>query len=85
MRGLFEAGRFIEVWVQCALDVCRARDPKGLYRKADLGELSEFTGVGAPYEAPVEAELILRTDSSDRDHTRDLLVAHVLARVRALG
>lgn len=52
---------FIEVFVDTALDVCEARDTKGLYRKARAGEIAEFTGVSAPYDAPTAAELVIRT------------------------
>lgn len=57
--------RFRELYVSAPLDVCEARDPKGLYRKARAGELPEFTGVSAPYETPVEAELTLDTANMD--------------------
>lgn len=53
--------RFREVYVNAPLEVCEARDPKGLYRKARAGHLPEFTGVSAPYEAPGQAELTLDT------------------------
>jgi len=52
---------FREVYVSAPLEVCEARDPKGLYRAARAGHLLEFTGVSAPYEAPGEAELTLDT------------------------
>lgn len=60
-------GRFIEAWVDCPVDVCRARDPKGMYRRADRGELANFTGVSAPYEPPARADVHLRTDAMPVD------------------
>lgn len=55
-----EAGLpFIEVYVKASVELCETRDPKGLYQKARAGELPEFTGVSAPYEEPVKAELVL--------------------------
>ena len=51
--------RFIEVWIDTPTEVCADRDPKGLYAKARRGEISDFTGVSAPYEAPPAAELVL--------------------------
>ncbi|HEY0518900.1 MAG TPA: adenylyl-sulfate kinase [Ilumatobacteraceae bacterium] len=57
--------RFIEVFVDAPLEVCTERDPKGLYQRALAGELSEFTGVSAPYEAPQTPELHLRTNGAD--------------------
>lgn len=53
--------RFIEVFVDCPVDVCAVRDPKGLYQKAREGKIPEFTGVSAPYEAPATPELVLNT------------------------
>jgi adenylyl-sulfate kinase len=50
---------FVEVFVDAPLDLCRERDPKGLYARAHLGELSDMTGVDSPYEAPVRPDLVL--------------------------
>jgi len=61
VRALVDNGRFIEVHVEADLDTCVSRDPKGLYRKALAGEIKEFTGVSAPYEAPDNPEVILNT------------------------
>lgn len=54
-------GLFHEVHLKASLDICEARDPKGLYRKARAGEIKDFTGVNAPYEAPEAPELVLDT------------------------
>ncbi|HSV08386.1 MAG TPA: adenylyl-sulfate kinase [Candidatus Binatus sp.] len=61
VRALMKPGDFIEVLVDCPLDVCEQRDVKGLYQKARAGQIPEFTGISAPYEAPVSPELTLRT------------------------
>lgn len=61
LRALFAPGEFIEVFVDAPLQVCEQRDPKGLYRQARNGLISNFTGVNAPYEAPLAAELRLDT------------------------
>lgn len=58
-RGVFEKGRFAEVWVKTPLEVCAERDPKGLYKKAADGSLPNLSGVGQEYEPPVNAELVL--------------------------
>ncbi len=50
---------FLEVFVDAPLEVCEARDPKGLYKKARAGEIRGFTGIDAPYEPPESAELVL--------------------------
>ena len=54
--------RFVEVFVDTPLEVCEARDPKGLYAKARAGELTGMTGIDDPYEAPVRPELVLTPD-----------------------
>jgi bifunctional enzyme CysN/CysC len=53
---------FFEIFVDAPLEVCEQRDPKGLYKKARSGEIKEFTGISAPYEAPTDPELTLHTD-----------------------
>ena len=59
VRGLMKPGDFIEILVDCPVDVCEQRDVKGLYKKARAGEIKEFTGISAPYEAPANPELTL--------------------------
>lgn len=66
-RALFEDGEFIEVYVDASLDQCEARDPKGLYRKARAGLISDFTGIDSPYEAPEHPEVKVCTDTADVD------------------
>jgi bifunctional enzyme CysN/CysC len=65
VRGLVAPGQFIEVYVNAPLEICERRDPKGLYAKARAKEIKEFTGVSAPYEAPANPEIELRTDQLD--------------------
>lgn len=61
-RRTIGAKNFIEVFVDCPLEVCERRDPKGLYKKARRGELLNFTGVHSPYERPAAPDITLRTD-----------------------
>jgi adenylylsulfate kinase len=61
VRGLHPDGAFVEVFVDTPLEICEARDVKGLYAKARAGEIPEFTGISAPYEPPVDPELRLDT------------------------
>ena len=56
-RALITEGRFVEVFVDCPLEVCEERDTKGLYKKARAGEIKEFTGISAPYEPPLNPEV----------------------------
>ncbi|KKB61667.1 adenylylsulfate kinase [Robbsia andropogonis] len=60
-RVIIGEDRFVEVYVSTSLDVCESRDPKGLYAKARSGKIPAFTGVSAPYEAPLAADIVLDT------------------------
>lgn len=64
-RALAPAGRFLEIYCDASIEVCEARDTKGLYRKARLGQIPEFTGISAPYEPPDEPELVLHTGEEE--------------------
>lgn len=62
-RQLLGEGRFIEIFVKASVETCEKRDPKGLYQKAKNGEIKEFTGVSAPYEQPLNPEIVLDADT----------------------
>ncbi|MCI1576851.1 MAG: adenylyl-sulfate kinase [Weizmannia coagulans] len=62
VRELVEDNEFVEIYVNCPLEECEQRDPKGLYKKARNGEIQNFTGIDAPYEAPEHPELVVETD-----------------------
>ncbi|MEH7399578.1 MULTISPECIES: adenylyl-sulfate kinase [Bacillaceae] len=62
VRSLVEQDEFIEVYVECPVETCESRDPKGLYKKAKNGEIQNFTGISSPYEAPINPEITLNTD-----------------------
>ena len=62
VRDLVDEGEFIEVFIDTPLEVCESRDPKGLYKKARAGEISDFTGIDSPYEAPEFPEIHIRND-----------------------
>jgi adenylylsulfate kinase len=72
-------GDFHEVFVSCPLEICEQRDPKGLYKKARAGEIPNFTGIGAPYEAPEAPELVLETDRYDVEACVRQVVEHLEA------
>ena len=59
------SGDFVEVFVSCPVEVCEERDPKGLYKKARAGEIPNFTGIDAPYEAPQTPEIVVETSVHD--------------------
>ena len=68
---------FIEVFVDAPLEVCESRDPKGLYKKARAGEIDGFTGVSAPYEPPVQPEVILHTATQSVEECVETCIAYL--------
>lgn len=81
VRSIMPEGRFIEVHVSTPLEVCERRDPKGLYARARNGQLPDFTGVSAPYETPLNPEVVVPTDRM----TLEASVALVLAATNIPG
>ncbi len=75
VRDLLEKRDFIEIYVKARLETCEQRDAKGLYKKARRGEITEFTGISAPYEEPENPELILDTDQTTHiaDHAKTVV------------
>jgi adenylylsulfate kinase len=74
VRKLLDHGGFIEIYVKCSLEVCEARDTKGLYKKARKGEVKDFTGISAPYEEPLNPELTIDSSKlSVEESTRAIL------------
>jgi adenylyl-sulfate kinase len=71
---------FVEVFVECPLDVLTARDPKGLYRRALAGEIPHFTGVSDPYEPPLNPDITVRTDLESMESGVDRIWAELLRR-----
>jgi adenylyl-sulfate kinase len=76
--------RFFEIHVNSSLAVCESRDPKGLYARARQGELQQFTGISAPYEAPVAPDVAIDTAHSTIEQSVAKLHAFVLERIRPL-
>ena len=74
-RSLIPEGRFFEVYVKCDLEVCKRRDPNGLYKKTSAGEIKEFTGISSPYEAPEHPEVVLETDLQSVRESVDRITA----------
>ena len=75
---------FIEVFVDAPLEVCEARDPKNLYKKARAGQIREFTGIDAPYEAPADPEIVVHTDQQTVDESVATILEQLLPRLRAM-
>ena len=72
-----EIGEFIEVYVECPVDVCAERDVKGLYEKAFAGEIENFTGVSDPYEEPENPEIICYTARETAEESAARVIAYL--------
>ncbi len=81
VRASLQPGDFVEVFVNTPLEVCEARDPKGLYKKARAGELKGFTGIDDPYEPPEHPELVLNA----AEHPPEILAEQVLGYLQSMG
>ena len=77
VRQATPAGDFVEILVDAPLEVCEARDPKGLYKKARAGELKGFTGIDDPYEAPLKPELVLDAGTKSPEQLADEVIAYL--------
>lgn len=71
VRNLMPQGDFLEVFVDCSIEVCEKRDVKGIYKRARAGEILNFTGISSPYETPDDAELVVKTDSKTLEESVD--------------
>ncbi|MBT4352354.1 adenylyl-sulfate kinase [archaeon] len=68
---------FIEVYVKCSIEECKNRDPKGLYKKVEKGEILNFTGISDPYEIPKNPEIVLNTENLLIDECIKKLLKHI--------
>lgn len=78
IRNMVKDGDFIEIYCQCSLEVCESRDVKGLYKKARLGEIENYTGISSPYEAPEKAEIVIKTDTESLAQSVEKIVAYLV-------
>ncbi|WP_438971949.1 adenylyl-sulfate kinase [Methylophaga sp.] len=77
VRDLVEDGEFIEIYMSTPLSVCEKRDPKGLYKKARSGEITNFTGIDSTYEPPESPEIIVNTAECDIAACADQVIAYL--------
>lgn len=76
-REIAGDGVFFEIYVECPLEVCEQRDVKGLYKKARAGQIPEFTGISAPYEEPLKAEITVDTSKMDLEASAKYVIAEL--------
>lgn len=72
---------YFEVFVNCPVEVCESRDPKGLYKKARIGQIEQFTGVSSDFEVPGNSDITLQTDRQSVDECVVLLLNHLIPRI----
>ena len=80
-REIIGRENFIEVYINAPLEVCEKRDVKGLYARARKGEIKDFTGIGAPFEVPVDADIEIRTDLLNIEQSVEKLLEFLLPRI----
>lgn len=81
VRSRLPHGDFYEVYCECDLEICEQRDPKGLYKKAREGEITNFTGISAPYEAPIKPDMTVNSNKLSVDEE----VEHIIKNIRSKG
>ena len=76
-RKLLGNHEFIEIYVKCSVEECERRDPKGLYEKARAGEIRNFTGISAPYEPPVDPEIIIDNENQSIEVSANQVIRYL--------
>lgn len=77
VRNMFEPNEFIEIYLDCPIQICEDRDPKGLYKKARNGEILDFTGISSPYECPVIPEIVIDTAQVSIQQSVDVIISYL--------
>ena len=80
VRSLFPHGDFLEIFVDCPIEVCEGRDVKGLYNKARQGIIKDFTGINSPYEPTIKPELTIHTDGQTLTESVELVLSFLTDR-----
>ena len=80
VRDMVEHSDFIEIYCDAPIEICESRDIKGFYRKARAGEIAEFTGISAPYEAPATPDLTINTGSDNLDACVEQVIKKIVSR-----
>lgn len=83
-RSIYNSDEFIEVFIDCSLDVCENRDPKGLYKKARSGKIKQFTGIDQAYEKPANPEIIIETDKYSVEESANILLSFLIDEIKIM-
>jgi bifunctional enzyme CysN/CysC len=79
-RELLPEGEFLEIFVDTPIEICKTRDPKGLYARAERGEIKNFTGIDSPYEAPVTPDIHLETAAAEASKMAEVVLGQLRSR-----
>jgi adenylylsulfate kinase len=77
VRQMVDDGDFIEIFCDCNIDICERRDVKGLYTRARKGEIINFTGISAPYEKPINPEIMIDTGNTSLETCVNILLKYL--------
>lgn len=77
VRSLVEGGEFIEIYIDTSLEICKDRDPKGLYKKAINGEIANFTGISSRYEIPKNPDIIIKTNNNTIKECANIIINYL--------
>lgn len=77
IRSLMQEGEFFEIYCKCSIDLCEARDVKGMYKRAHAGEIPNFTGISSPYEEPENSELVVNTERQNLDESVETVMRFI--------
>lgn len=79
VKDLFDRSIFLEIFVDSSIEVCEKRDPKGLYKKARMGEIKDFTGISSPYQAPKNPDIHILNDKLSIDEASEQIISYLLS------
>ncbi len=82
IKEIIGEDKFIEIFVDCPLEVCEQRDVKGLYQKARKGEIKNFTGIDSPYEVPMNPNLIIKTSEEPLENSIEKVLEYIIKRIK---
>lgn len=82
VRKILESDEFIEIFVNCPVEICETRDVKGLYKKARAGEIKDFTGISSPFEAPLNPEITIHSDQISAEESTRIILEKVMSYIK---
>jgi len=81
IKKIVKADNFVEVFINTSLEECERRDVKGLYQKARAGEIKNMTGISAPYEAPANPDIEIKTEENSVEEAVNTIIKHIIPKL----